>query len=252
MPGVVVEISEAGSQTRLRQGERYSWRLVLTTTGSVFGVVVPGIAGAGQTATLVVATLVALFSAVFTGEGPATRSKALAALVLTLVAVILTFSGFTLADHFHGKSVVADRPYTLPVPAPLLVERQAVSTPKPSTTSTSSSNSDPNTSQNPDPPSPRDLNPPRIPASFPSSHADPNPPGPPVPIPPGPPVPIPPGSTPEKTQAPWVARHGMTSAQYQQTFNELVGQGFRLVQVSGYEVGGTDRYAAIFEKRAGG
>jgi hypothetical protein len=47
------------------------------------------------------------------------------------------------------------------------------------------------------------------------------------------------------------ARHGLTNAQYQQTFDELVGQGFRLVDVSGYEVGGEDRYAAIFEQSAG-
>jgi uncharacterized ParB-like nuclease family protein len=49
----------------------------------------------------------------------------------------------------------------------------------------------------------------------------------------------------------FVARHGLTSAQYQQTFDELVGQGFRPVDVSGYEVGGQDRYAAIFEQREG-
>jgi hypothetical protein len=166
-------------------------------------------------------------------------------LVLTLVAVILTFSGFTLADLFYGKSVVGDRRYTFPVPAPLSVERQAVSTPKSSTTSTSSSNSDPNTSRNQDPPSPRDVNSPGIPAPLPSSSGDPNPPGIPAPLP-RPPIR-------EKTQgSSWRAVHGLTSAQYQQTFNELVGQGFRLVQVSGYEVGGADRYAAIFEKRDGG
>jgi len=34
----------------------------------------------------------------------------------------------------------------------------------------------------------------------------------------------------------WEARHGLTSDQYQQTFNQLVGQGYRLVDVSGYEV----------------
>jgi hypothetical protein len=31
-----------------------------------------------------------------------------------------------------------------------------------------------------------------------------------------------------------VARHGMSSAQYQQAFDDLVGQGYGLVQVSGY------------------
>jgi len=49
----------------------------------------------------------------------------------------------------------------------------------------------------------------------------------------------------------WHARHGLSSDQYQQTFNELVGQGFRPVSVSGYEVDGQDRYAAIFEQREG-
>ncbi len=49
-----------------------------------------------------------------------------------------------------------------------------------------------------------------------------------------------------------VARHGMTSANYQQTFDDLVGQGFRLVHVSGYGVGGQDFYAAIWEQRPSG
>ena len=49
---------------------------------------------------------------------------------------------------------------------------------------------------------------------------------------------------------PFVARHGMTSQEYQQQFDQLVGQqGFCLVDVSGYAVGGQDRYAAIWEKK---
>lgn len=36
----------------------------------------------------------------------------------------------------------------------------------------------------------------------------------------------------------WQARHGLTGAQYQQTFDQLVGQGYRPVDVSGYEVAG--------------
>jgi hypothetical protein len=32
----------------------------------------------------------------------------------------------------------------------------------------------------------------------------------------------------------WVARHGMTSGEYQTEFNSLVSQGFRLIDVSGY------------------
>jgi hypothetical protein len=34
----------------------------------------------------------------------------------------------------------------------------------------------------------------------------------------------------------WQARHGMTSADYQQAFDDLNGQGYRLVDVSGYSV----------------
>lgn len=54
----------------------------------------------------------------------------------------------------------------------------------------------------------------------------------------------------EKRDGPeWVARHGLTSEQYQQAFDELVGQGYRLTQVSGYFVyGGQHYYAAIWEK----
>ncbi|CAN7757911.1 hypothetical protein LJR296_006854 [Cupriavidus necator] len=56
----------------------------------------------------------------------------------------------------------------------------------------------------------------------------------------------------EKSPGPaWQARHGLTSQQYQQTFDELVRQGYRPVDVSGYSVGGQPTYAAIFEKRAG-
>ncbi|MGW1879093.1 hypothetical protein, partial [Streptomyces sp. NPDC001975] len=47
------------------------------------------------------------------------------------------------------------------------------------------------------------------------------------------------------------AMHGLTSGQYQQRFNDLVGQGFRPVHVSGYSSGGVDLFAAIFEQRQG-
>lgn len=55
----------------------------------------------------------------------------------------------------------------------------------------------------------------------------------------------------QRQDVPWAARHGLTSAQYQQAFNDLTRQGYRLVHVSGYGVGGQDRYAAIWEKRSG-
>ena len=46
----------------------------------------------------------------------------------------------------------------------------------------------------------------------------------------------------------WQARHGLTSAQYQATFDQLVAQGFRLELVNGYTVAGQDRFAAIWTK----
>jgi hypothetical protein len=49
--------------------------------------------------------------------------------------------------------------------------------------------------------------------------------------------------------AAWQARHGLTSSQYQATFNSLVQQGFRLTRVSGYAENGQARYAAIWEQR---
>ena len=50
---------------------------------------------------------------------------------------------------------------------------------------------------------------------------------------------------------PWVARHGLTSSQYQAEFDKWVGAGYRLTSVSGYDAGGTARYAAIWRKTAG-
>jgi polyglycine hydrolase-like protein len=47
------------------------------------------------------------------------------------------------------------------------------------------------------------------------------------------------------------ARHNLTAAQYQQTFSQLVGQGFRLKHVDGYTVGGVPRFAAIWEQDGG-
>lgn len=50
---------------------------------------------------------------------------------------------------------------------------------------------------------------------------------------------------------PWVARHNMTSSDYQAEFDKLAAQNYRLVWVNGYTVKGQDRYAAIWEKSAG-
>ena len=51
--------------------------------------------------------------------------------------------------------------------------------------------------------------------------------------------------------AEWAARHGLTGAQYQQAFNDYSKKGFRLASVSGYESGGSARYAALWTKQAG-
>ena len=46
----------------------------------------------------------------------------------------------------------------------------------------------------------------------------------------------------------WVARHGLTAAQYQTSFNDFLGQGYTLEWVSGYFDGSQDLYAAIWRK----
>ena len=48
--------------------------------------------------------------------------------------------------------------------------------------------------------------------------------------------------------AAWRAVHGLTGQQYQQTFDQLVGQGYRPTCVSGYNIEDQVRYAAIFEQ----
>jgi CubicO group peptidase (beta-lactamase class C family) len=50
--------------------------------------------------------------------------------------------------------------------------------------------------------------------------------------------------------APFVARHGLDAAQYQQAFDQFTGQGYALEWISGYRDGSTTRYAAIWRKRA--
>jgi hypothetical protein len=51
--------------------------------------------------------------------------------------------------------------------------------------------------------------------------------------------------------ATWQAHHGMTAAQYQTTFNQLVSQGYRLLFVSGYGVNNQDFYAACWDQSPG-
>ncbi|KAK0704375.1 hypothetical protein B0H67DRAFT_591250 [Lasiosphaeris hirsuta] len=47
---------------------------------------------------------------------------------------------------------------------------------------------------------------------------------------------------------PWLSRHGLTSAQYQQAASTWTAQGYRPVKVNGYVVGGVDYYTTIWDK----
>lgn len=49
----------------------------------------------------------------------------------------------------------------------------------------------------------------------------------------------------------WQARHGLTSDQYQQTFDEMASMGYRLLCVSGYDVDGQAYYAGIWAREDG-
>ena len=49
--------------------------------------------------------------------------------------------------------------------------------------------------------------------------------------------------------SPWVARHGLTAAQYQTEFNTQTAAGLYPICVQAGGVGGDTRYAAIFAKR---
>jgi serine/threonine protein kinase len=51
------------------------------------------------------------------------------------------------------------------------------------------------------------------------------------------------------TGSEWQAKYGLTSSEYQRTFDDLVRQGYRLTWVNGYESSGVVKYAAIWEKR---
>lgn len=56
----------------------------------------------------------------------------------------------------------------------------------------------------------------------------------------------------EKKAGPdWQARHGLDAAQYQQTFDRLLADGFRPIDVCGYTIDRDDRYVAVWEKNDG-
>jgi CubicO group peptidase (beta-lactamase class C family)/transposase len=48
----------------------------------------------------------------------------------------------------------------------------------------------------------------------------------------------------------WVARHGLSAADYQTEFTKWTGQGYKPGDISAYTVNGQDLYAVIFEKAA--
>jgi CubicO group peptidase (beta-lactamase class C family) len=50
----------------------------------------------------------------------------------------------------------------------------------------------------------------------------------------------------------WVARHGLSAADYQAAFNDMSSNGYRLVSISGYGVGNHAKFAAIWDKSTGG
>ncbi len=49
----------------------------------------------------------------------------------------------------------------------------------------------------------------------------------------------------------WIARHNMSSSKYQAEYTKFAKQGYRLSHISGYEVSGQARYAAIWHKKSG-
>jgi hypothetical protein len=49
----------------------------------------------------------------------------------------------------------------------------------------------------------------------------------------------------------WAARHGLTSAQYQDAFDTFTAAGYRLTQVDSYLQSGAVRYSAVFTKTTG-
>lgn len=54
----------------------------------------------------------------------------------------------------------------------------------------------------------------------------------------------------QRPSAGWVARHGLTSAQYQQEVQYWNSQGYRPMIIDGYEIGNVDYYTAVFEQQA--
>ena len=56
---------------------------------------------------------------------------------------------------------------------------------------------------------------------------------------------------PDDRRVAWEARHNLSADDFQTAFTTLAGQGYRLVDVSGYAIDGSARYAALWERRPG-
>lgn len=56
----------------------------------------------------------------------------------------------------------------------------------------------------------------------------------------------------QRPSVPWVARHGLTSVQYQQEFDHLGREGYRVIRVSAWNSNREPRFAAIWEKEKTG
>src|SRR6202030_165095 len=54
----------------------------------------------------------------------------------------------------------------------------------------------------------------------------------------------------KETGPDYVARNGLSPADFQKEFDNLAKQGFRLAEISGYSPGGNDQYAAIWIKNS--
>ena len=121
--GKVVQVSEAMSATSQCGAKWYSWqRLVLTISVAVLGATVPGLMGTGKLAILIGTVLAALLTAFFLAEGSPSPAKVVTALALTVAAVILTISGFTLLDIIRKDATIGDGQYTfLPDPPEPLI-----------------------------------------------------------------------------------------------------------------------------------
>lgn len=55
----------------------------------------------------------------------------------------------------------------------------------------------------------------------------------------------------QSSGVPWVASHGLSFTQYQQHFDQLLSQGYRITHVSGYGAYGATKFAAVWERSPG-